>query len=399
MPLPASGNSISLDQIHVELGENSGTTVALGDADVRALASDTSGAIGMDQFFGLSNSLNTSSVYKSVSWTGNGATGQDINTGFDMQTNHGLVIIRGSHLGYILDTVTGRGSGNNGANSSTKSTGFNHIDTRFVTPLNRDMTTWNTNGFTLKQDYNSSLNTNAGYPLIGHTFMVHTDFFDIVQYTGNSSSTQTVSHNLSTAPGWMIIRCETQSMDYMVWHKGSGSVTQGTLLMGAQSLARLGTVNNSDVWGNTAPTSSNFTVGPAFTSGDGDLRPNVDGKEYTAYLWADKAGVINSGSTSHTNGSTTAVDCGFSAGIDFVMIKSTDSNAGSSSGTPSFKQGWQVFDTVRGLTSGNDVAADWTYQSTPIFNTDYVDSASNGFVMQSDYPSGNYLYTAIAKAS
>ena len=54
MPLPASGNSISLDQIHVELGESSGTTVALGDTDVRNLASDTSGAIGMDQFFGLS---------------------------------------------------------------------------------------------------------------------------------------------------------------------------------------------------------------------------------------------------------------------------------------------------------------------------------------------------------
>ena len=55
MSLPASGNTISLDQIHVELGEDSGTTVALGDTDVRALASDNSGAIGMNQFFGLSN--------------------------------------------------------------------------------------------------------------------------------------------------------------------------------------------------------------------------------------------------------------------------------------------------------------------------------------------------------
>jgi hypothetical protein len=54
MTLPASGNSISLDQIHVELGESSGGTVALGDADVRALASDTDGAIAMNQFFGLS---------------------------------------------------------------------------------------------------------------------------------------------------------------------------------------------------------------------------------------------------------------------------------------------------------------------------------------------------------
>ena len=57
MVLPSNdgSTSISLDQIHVELGENSGTTVALGDADVRALASDTDGAIGMDQFFGLSS--------------------------------------------------------------------------------------------------------------------------------------------------------------------------------------------------------------------------------------------------------------------------------------------------------------------------------------------------------
>ena len=34
MVLPASGNSISLDQIHVELGQSSGTTVSLGDDDV-----------------------------------------------------------------------------------------------------------------------------------------------------------------------------------------------------------------------------------------------------------------------------------------------------------------------------------------------------------------------------
>ena len=37
MPLPASGNSISLNQMHIEVGGTSGTTCSLNDSDIRGL--------------------------------------------------------------------------------------------------------------------------------------------------------------------------------------------------------------------------------------------------------------------------------------------------------------------------------------------------------------------------
>ena len=41
MPLPASGNSISLNQMHTEMGGTSGTSVSLNDLDIRSLINKT----------------------------------------------------------------------------------------------------------------------------------------------------------------------------------------------------------------------------------------------------------------------------------------------------------------------------------------------------------------------
>ena len=110
MVLPASGNSISLDQIHVELGESSGTTVALGDDDVRGLASDTSGAIGMDQFFGLSNVSNIEDVFHVQAYYGNESS-KAFDIGLNLSGDGGLVWFKQrSNQGdnnALIDTVRG----------------------------------------------------------------------------------------------------------------------------------------------------------------------------------------------------------------------------------------------------------------------------------------------------
>jgi hypothetical protein len=346
--------------------------------------------------------LNTSDVYKCLQYTGT-ASAQDINTGFNMQTSDGLTIIRGtSEVTYFFDTLFGRGSGNNGANSSLYSTNFMRRDgDRFTTGANQDMTTWNTNGFSVHTNYNAHVN-GSGTVYTTWNFLEHEDFFNMVTYTG-TGSTQTISHGLSGTPGMIIIkgRADGENRDWVVWHKGSGSTTQGYLTIGGTSYGRLGAQTSSTLWNNTAPTSSVFTVSGTVTGAPRISVNEIDGgvgETYDAYIFADTAGVINSGSVSHTYGSTTAVDCGFENGIDFLIIKSKD--ADSSSGDPDFKQRWNVFDTVRGLTSGNDVSTDWSYNSPgPVSSVDRVDSASNGFVLQSGMTSGNYVYTAIAKGS
>ena len=54
MTLPSSGSSISLNQMHVEVGGTSGTTVSINDADIRLLAGKSSGAqMSFSEWFGL----------------------------------------------------------------------------------------------------------------------------------------------------------------------------------------------------------------------------------------------------------------------------------------------------------------------------------------------------------
>lgn len=55
MPLQTSG-PISLNDIHLELGGSSGTTVSLNDTDVRGLVSISTGEIALDDFYGASAS-------------------------------------------------------------------------------------------------------------------------------------------------------------------------------------------------------------------------------------------------------------------------------------------------------------------------------------------------------
>ena len=58
MPLPASGNSISLNQMHIEVGGTSGTTCSLNDSDIRGLISKSAGAtMAFNEWFGASASV------------------------------------------------------------------------------------------------------------------------------------------------------------------------------------------------------------------------------------------------------------------------------------------------------------------------------------------------------
>jgi len=54
MPLQSSG-AISLNQIHIEAGGTSGTTVSLNDSDIRSLGGVASGAIDFADFYGASS--------------------------------------------------------------------------------------------------------------------------------------------------------------------------------------------------------------------------------------------------------------------------------------------------------------------------------------------------------
>jgi hypothetical protein len=122
--------------------------------------------------------------------------------------------------------------------------------------------------------------------------------------------------------------------------------------------------------------------------GPGDV--NQSGYNYVAYLFATVAGVSKVGSYTGT-AATLQIDCGFTGGARFVLIKRTDSTGD-----------WYVYDTARGIVSGNDSYLLLNSTAAEVTNTDYVDTYSAGFELSSTAPAGlnanggTYIFLAIA---
>jgi len=126
-----------------------------------------------------------------------------------------------------------------------------------------------------------------------------------------------------------------------------------------------------------------FTVGS-------DNATNASSSTYIAYLFASCPGVSKVGSYTGT-GTTLSVNCGFTAGARFVLIKRTDSTGD-----------WYVWDTARGIVSGNDPYLLLNSTAAEVTSTDYIDPLSSGFQISSSAPAainangGSFIFLAIA---
>ena len=200
-------------------------------------------------------------------------------------------------------------------------------------------------------------------------------FFDVVAYTG-TGSTQNISHNLESAPEMIICKARDVGFSWTIYNSSSGATKR---LRFNNILAS----TSSTSWNNTAPTSSVFTVGS-------DANTNNSSTNYIAYLFATLDGISKVGSYSGT-GYDINVDCGFTAGARWIMIKRTDSTGD-----------WYIFNTVRGITSGNDPYMLLNDYAAEVTNTDYIDPLNAGFTVTSSAPAalnasgGTYLFLAIA---
>jgi hypothetical protein len=109
-----------------------------------------------------------------------------------------------------------------------------------------------------------------------------------------------------------------------------------------------------------------------------------------AYLFATCAGVSKVGSYTGT-GTTLQVNCGFTAGSRFVLIKRTDSTGD-----------WYVWNSALGIIAGNDPYILLNSTAAQVTGTDYVDTYNAGFEISSTAPAGinasagTYIFLAIA---
>jgi hypothetical protein len=202
-------------------------------------------------------------------------------------------------------------------------------------------------------------------------------FFDVVCYTGTGSA-RTVAHNLGVAPELMIVKRRGSSSfgEWLVW-TSAFDPNYYVLLNGTQAI---NAGPSSAIWNGTAPTASVFSVGVYLSQTD----------NYVAYLFATCPGVSKVGSYTGT-GTTQTINCGFTAGSRFVLIKRTDSTGS-----------WYVWDSSRGIVAGNDPYLLLNSTAAEVTNTDYVDTASVGFEISSTAPAeinasgGSFIFLAIA---
>ncbi len=202
-------------------------------------------------------------------------------------------------------------------------------------------------------------------------------FFDEVCYTGTGSN-MTISHNLGVAPTLMIVkgRNATGAGQWRVYDVFNGNDNYMALNTTAATASGYGAY-----WNTTTPTSTAFYVGSANTTSAGT---------YVAYLFATCAGVSKVGSYTGT-GTTQTINCGFTAGARWVMIKRTDSTGD-----------WYVWDSARGIIAGNDPYLLLNSTAAEVTGTDYVDTAATGFELSSTAPAainangGSFIFLAIS---
>ena len=229
-------------------------------------------------------------------------------------------------------------------------------------------------GIKLGVDASGYANTSA-ITFINWFFKRAPGFFDEVCYTGTGADPQTVAHNLGKAPELMIFKARSVAAGWRVWG-GNMAITEYLALSETSAV-----VTSSTFFGSTLPTSTSFYVGSGLS---------IAARTHVAYLFATCAGVSKVGSYTGT-GTTKQIDCGFTAGARFVLIKRTDSTGD-----------WYVWDTVRGIIAGNDPYLSLNDSAAEVTGTDYIDTYSAGFELSSTAPAalnssgGTYIFLAIA---
>ena len=204
-------------------------------------------------------------------------------------------------------------------------------------------------------------------------------YFDVVAYTGDGVAGRTVSHNLGVAPEMMWVKRRSDANNWTVYHKGLDATAPEDYGIYLDDTAQR--VDSVNFWNDTAPTSSVFTVGVA-------SKTNGTTATYIAYLFASLDGISKVGSYTG-NGSTQNIDCGFSSGARFVLIKRTD-----------VSEGWKVHDSVRGIVAGNDPFIELDKTNATNSSFDLLDPYSGGFAVNNFYgwngSGGSYIFYAIA---
>jgi len=220
------------------------------------------------------------------------------------------------------------------------------------------VTAFNMDGVTLGTDASGLKINSSGEGVINHFFKRAPGVFDVVCWPGDGTDGKAINHSLNAVPEMVIYKVRNLSGYWITKHTG---ITNGKVLE----------LNSTAVpWTYStllsASTNSTFLVNG---SGSPNYDSNNSGYTYVSYLFATKAGISKVGSYTG-NGGTQTINCGFTTGSRFVMIKRTDSTGD-----------WYVWDSVRGIVAGNDPHLSLNTTAAEVTTDDSIDPSSSGFIV------------------
>jgi len=254
-------------------------------------------------------------------------------------------------------------------------TGKNNLD------LNNN-TIESTNGYTYDPfDFNTGWFQSAGAAetnRISWMWKRAPGYFDVVCWDAESTANRRLKHNLGVIPEMVWIKNREMMGAYTeswyVYHKDVGS--NGFL-----------SLNETD--DNTVTSA----MWPSPSATEFGIRENAVWNAGTAmigYFFATVDGISKVGSFTG-NGSSQTINCGFTAGSRFILIKRTDANGN-----------WVVFDSLRGIVSGNTSYLLLNDRQAENASYDIVDPDSSGFIINQETQNNlnvngaNYIFYAIA---
>jgi len=319
-------------------------------------------------------------VFSTYLYTGNAST-QTITNGIDLAGKGGLVWTKersgGASAGAtnhaLVDTVRG----------AIKNLRSNTTGAEFDAATG--VTAFNNNGYSIGAggpSYNESSGNYASW-----TFRKQAKFFDVVTYTGDGTSVRSISHNLGSTPGFIIIKATSAAGDWSCYHRSLG-VAGGYIRL-----------NNTSAAGGTAfATPIDSTVFSIENSAPSSM--NTNGVTYVAYLFAHNAGGFGAAGTDNViscgsytgNGSATGPVINLGYEPQWVLVKNATS-AG---------YNWYITDTMRGFTVTTDSYLAANLADAELTTFDLIDPTSTGFAIKGtnanyNQNSATYIYIAIRR--
>tara|TARA_R100000781_G_scaffold2586_1_gene4116 strand:- start:34 stop:2598 length:2565 start_codon:yes stop_codon:yes gene_type:complete len=213
-------------------------------------------------------------VFSNYLWAGTGSTAA-INNGIDLSSKGGMTWIknRGTTDNHnLFDTERGvtkylRSNENTGETTDTGT-----------------LSAFNSNGFSVVDGSNANASSNS---YSGFSFRKAPGFFDVVTWTGNGAAgSRTISHSLGCVPGCIMIKAYSHNgLNWAVGHRSlnkTGDAWDYMLKLNNDD----GEANDAEIFNDTAPTSTNFTIGNSNLT-------NTNNVSYVAYVFAGGKGTTS----------------------------------------------------------------------------------------------------------